>query len=88
MPFARVNGNMLFYREVGEGPSRGGRRPILLEFRDDACVILGIEMGAAHVAAVLTDLRGRVLSSTMAEHPVREDPPGTRARFHGLFVVP
>lgn len=64
--------------EVGEGPSRGGRRPILLEFRDDACVILGVEMGAAHVAVVLTDLRGRVLCKVARPHPVRKDPPGTR----------
>jgi predicted NBD/HSP70 family sugar kinase len=63
---------------VGEGPSRGGRRPILLEFRDDACCILGVEMGATHVAVVLTDLRGHVLSSQTVEHPVRSDPPGTR----------
>ncbi len=64
--------------EIGEGPSRGGRRPILLEFQDDACVILGVEMGAAHVAVALTDLRGKVLSWQSREHPVRSDPPGTR----------
>jgi predicted NBD/HSP70 family sugar kinase len=64
--------------EIGEGPSRGGRRPILLEFQDDACVILGVEMGATHVAVVLTDLRGHVLTSESAGHPVRTDPQGTR----------
>ena len=64
--------------EVGQGPARGGRRPILLQFRDEACVILGVEMGATHVAVVLTDLRGKVLTSASADHPVRNDPPGTR----------
>jgi hypothetical protein len=64
--------------EVGEGPSAGGRRPILLAFRDDACVILGVEMSATHVVVVLTDLRGHVLSSESRPHPVRTDPPGTR----------
>jgi predicted NBD/HSP70 family sugar kinase len=64
--------------EVGEGPSRGGRRPIVLEFQDEACVILGVEMGGAHVAVVLTDLRGKVLAWESREHPVRSDPPGTR----------
>jgi len=64
--------------EVGEGPSRGGRRPIVLEFRDDACVILGIEMGAAHVVVVATDLRGHVLATASCEHAVRTDPAGTR----------
>ena len=64
--------------EMGEGPSRGGRRPIVLEFRDEACVILGVEMGATHVAAALTDLRGRVLDWKTQDHPVRSDPAGTR----------
>lgn len=64
--------------EVGEGQSRGGRRPIVLEFQDDACVILGVEMGATHVVVALTDLRGRVLASQSREHPVRDDPAGTR----------
>ena len=64
--------------EVGEGPSRGGRRPIVLEFRDDACVILGVEMGATHVVAALTDLRGRVLTWESREQAVRTDPEGTR----------
>ena len=64
--------------EVGEGPSRGGRRPIVLEFQDHACVILGVEMGGSHVAVALTDLRGKVLAWETREHPVRSDPPGTR----------
>ncbi len=65
--------------ELGEGPSRGGRRPIVLEFRDDVCVILGVEMGGSHVSVALTDLRGEVLAWETREHPVRSDPPGTRA---------
>jgi len=64
--------------EVGEGPSGGGRRPIVIEFQDDACVILGVEMSATHVAVALTNLRGKVLSWTTRDHPVRSDPPGTR----------
>ncbi|MBD3220476.1 ROK family protein, partial [bacterium] len=65
--------------EVGVGESRGGRRPIILEFQDDAAVILGVDMGATHVGAVVTDLRGRVLDWRSKEHPVRSDPEGTRA---------
>ncbi len=65
--------------EMGLGESRGGRRPVLLEFQDDACVILGVEMGAAHVAVALTNLRGSVLAWEEREHPVRTDPEGTRA---------
>jgi len=65
--------------EAGDGPSRGGRRPILLEFQDDAHVILGVDMGATHVAVTLTNLRGRILDWREATHPVRSDPEGTRA---------
>jgi predicted NBD/HSP70 family sugar kinase len=65
--------------EVGEGPSQGGRRPIVLEFQDDACVILGVEMSATHVVVVLTNLRGLVLTWQSRAHPVRSDPEGTRA---------
>lgn len=64
--------------EVGSGKSSGGRRPIILEFRDDSAVILGVEMGAAHVGVALTDLRGRVLAWRDRPHPVRTDPAGTR----------
>lgn len=64
--------------EIGEGPSGGGRRPIVLAFQDDAGSILGIEMGAAHVSVALTNLRGRVLTWESQEHNVRDDPEGTR----------
>ncbi len=66
-------------REVGEGQSSGGRRPILLEFQDDARCILGVEMGGAHVTVVLTDLRGAVLSWRYRPFPVRDDPEGARS---------
>ena len=65
--------------EVGPGPSRGGRRPIVLRFEDTARLILGVEMGAAHVAVALTDLRGRVLAWRERPHQVRNDPTGTRS---------
>lgn len=66
-------------QEGAQGPSRGGRRPVLLEFRDNAASILGVELGASHVAVVQTDLRGRVLAWRNRDHPVRSDPEGTVA---------
>ncbi len=65
--------------EGDDGPSRGGRRPILIEFQDDAAAIVGVEMGASHVSVVLTDLRGRVLAWQNRDHSVRTDPEGTIA---------
>ncbi|MEZ5065976.1 MAG: ROK family transcriptional regulator [bacterium] len=72
--------------EVGVGSSSGGRRPIVLEFQDAANVILGVEMGAAHVAVALTDLRGHVLEWRSRPHPVRDDPTGTRNLIKRLCV--
>jgi predicted NBD/HSP70 family sugar kinase len=65
-------------REGGPAPSRGGRRPIVLEFVDDAYGILGVEIGAAHVGVAVTDLRGRVLAWNEVPFDVRNDPVGTR----------
>ena len=73
--------------EVGEGPSRGGRRPIVLEFQDNACVILGVEMSGSHVVVALTDLRGKVLTWESREHPVRTDPTGTRKLIKELCQI-
>lgn len=64
--------------EVGTGPSRGGRRPIVLRFQDDAHTIIGVEMGATHVQVTLTNLRGRLIAWEHRDHPVRDDPEGTR----------
>jgi predicted NBD/HSP70 family sugar kinase len=51
----------------------------VLEFQDEAGVILGVDMGATHVSVALTDLRGRVLEWESREFAVRADPQGTRA---------
>ncbi len=72
--------------EIGAGPSRGGRRPIVLEFQDDAYVVLGVEMGANHVCVALTDLRGRILNWVCRPHPVRDDPRGARGVITELCV--
>jgi glucokinase-like ROK family protein len=48
--------------ERGTGVSRGGRRPIVLEVNPEAGRIIGIDIGATHLLAVLTDLKGKVLA--------------------------
>lgn len=63
--------------EVGIGESSGGRKPILLQFQDDAKVILGIDIGATHVSVAMTNLRGKLLLWKEKEFPVRDDPEGT-----------
>ncbi len=64
--------------EVGLGESSGGRRPVILNFQYGARCVLGVDVGATHVAVALTDLRGRVMEWRELSHPVRTDPVGTR----------
>lgn len=63
--------------EVGIGTSRGGRRPIILCFNDDVFGVCGVDIGATHVAVVITNLRGNVVASKKHSHPVQTDPTGT-----------
>lgn len=65
--------------EVGTDRSSGGRRPVVLEFQDDAFGILGVDIGATHVSVALTNLRGRVLAWREQSRPVRTDPEYSRA---------
>lgn len=61
-------------REAHAGVSTGGRRPIILEFQDEASLIVGIELGATHVSCVLTDLRCKVRACWSTPVPVRDEP--------------
>jgi predicted NBD/HSP70 family sugar kinase len=47
-------------REVGRGPSTGGKAPILLELIDGARHVIGLDLGEFVFRAGLVDLRGQV----------------------------
>ncbi|HYG58036.1 MAG TPA: ROK family transcriptional regulator [Symbiobacteriaceae bacterium] len=47
--------------EMGTGESSGGRPPILLRFSPRARFVVGAELSAGHVRAVLSDLGGHVV---------------------------
>jgi predicted NBD/HSP70 family sugar kinase len=68
--------------EVTSVTTRSGRPPIGLAFRDHAFGIVGIEMGASHVTAVLSDPRGQILFSQSEEFDVQGDPQGTLTLLH------
>jgi predicted NBD/HSP70 family sugar kinase len=61
-------------KEAYAGVSTGGRRPIMLEFQDEASLIVGVELGATHISCVLTDLRCKVRAHWSALVPVRDQP--------------
>jgi predicted NBD/HSP70 family sugar kinase len=50
-------------REVGRGPSTGGKAPILLELVDDARHVVGLDLGEFVFRGALLDLRGQVVET-------------------------
>lgn len=55
-------------REVGRGPSTGGKQPILLEVVGDARHVIGLDLGEFVFRAALVDLQGTIRQT--AERPV------------------
>lgn len=47
-------------REVGTGPSTGGRRPTLLDLIPEARCAVGVNVGTRKISAVVTDMHGGV----------------------------
>src|SRR5262249_9478698 len=72
-------------REIGAGVSRGGRRPVLGGLRADAFALIGVERGAPHVSAVLTDLRGNVRAFRDTHVAVRDEPARALATARDLI---
>ena len=50
-------------REVGRGPSTGGKAPILLAFADDARHLVGLDLGENVFRGAIVDLRGEICSA-------------------------
>lgn len=67
---------------VGIGRSSGGRPPTVLRFSGDSFHLIGVEIGAAHVGAMIIDLRGSVKAWRSIEHPVEDNPESTMALVH------
>ena len=61
-------------REVGTGSSRGGRRPILVEFNSQAGYVLGVDLGATHLSVLLTDLEAHPVARIEKALSVEEGP--------------
>lgn len=51
--------NLLY--EIGTGESSGGRKPVMLVFRQDAGYAIGVDLGVNYIHAVLTDLKGEIV---------------------------
>src|SRR4030042_5266657 len=60
--------------ETEDGPTTGGRRPILLEINPRYGYLVGIDMGATHLGMVLTDFAVQVLQAVEVPFDVKLGP--------------
>jgi glucokinase len=67
-------------RDRGPGVSKGGRRPILVEFNADYGYLAGVDLGSRVLRAGICDLQGRVLAR-------RQEPTHTESREATLAQV-
>lgn len=64
--------------EVGEGESKGGRRPTLLEFSGENHYIIGIDLGTTNIYGVLTDLNAQIIAE-------KKIPTEVKSGFHHVM---
>ncbi|HYX33391.1 MAG TPA: ROK family transcriptional regulator [Oligoflexus sp.] len=63
--------------EQGVRHSSSGRRPTMLSFHSNAYSIIGVDMGATHVAFALMNLKGMIRESRFRLCPVQSEPQQT-----------
>ncbi len=68
---------------VTEGPTTGGRRPVLLEINPHRGFVLGIDMGATHLGMVVTDLAAHVINEIEVPFSISDGPRDCIPRLEG-----
>jgi len=68
-------------RDLGTGPSRGGRRPSFMEFNARHGFVAGIDIGATKTRLAVADLRGERLSHDVIPTPSDVGPPELLSRM-------
>ena len=61
-------------REVGTGPSTGGRPPKVLEFNKEAGVVLAADLGATHCRLSVANLAGEPMAELSADQEISRGP--------------
>jgi predicted NBD/HSP70 family sugar kinase len=67
-------------RDLGPGPSRGGRRPFFMEFNARYGFVAGIALGPTKTQLAVADLRGERLAHLVMPTPSDLDPPTLLSR--------
>src|SRR4030095_11470349 len=60
-------------KEIGEGASQGGRRPLILSINGDYGFIAGYDIGATSIDLALANFRGDILEYCSEPADVRND---------------
>ncbi len=61
-------------KDMGTGPSRGGRRPAFMEFNARHGYVAGIHLGSSRTRMAVADLRGDVVQHRVIDTPQGRDP--------------
>jgi glucokinase len=61
-------------RDLGAGPSRGGRRPVFMEFNSRYGFVVGIDLGPVETRIAVADLRGAILAHRVIPTAPERDP--------------
>jgi glucokinase len=72
-------------RDLGTGPSRGGRRPSFMEFNARHGYVAGIDLGPTRTRLAVADLRGERLADRIIPTPVRLGPAALLSRVGGAL---
>ena len=59
-------------QEIGEGASKGGRRPTLVEFAGLDNFVVGVDLGTTHIYGVLANLNAEVIAEVRYETRVED----------------
>ena len=70
-------------RDLGTGPSSGGRRPSFMEFNSRHGFVAGIDIGPTRTRLAVADLSDRVLARTIVPTVSRGGPEDTLTRIAG-----
>jgi glucokinase len=68
-------------RDLGTGPSSGGRRPAFMEFNARHGFVAGIDIGPTVTRLALADLRGEVVGTRVVATPMEDGPAAMLTRL-------
>src|SRR3954464_4956306 len=71
--------------DLGTAPSRGGRRPALMEFNARHAFVGGIDIGPTRTRLVIADFRGTRLGHAIVDTPASIPPPEVLLRLAEAF---